>query len=251
MRKGKDSPCFIDRVGETWKTNQGYQVTIIECFGANNCTILFLNGFILKKVNYRHIKEGRVKNPYHLSVLGIGYEGSGDYSSKINRVAHKCWRNIITRCYHEKSRYKNPTYKDVEVCEEWHNFQNFAEWHSQNYSEGFELDKDILVKGSKIYSDKTCTFVPREINNLFIKSNKTRGQYLIGVVIQPSKKFQAFCCKNGKQEYIGTFDTELEAFQAYKEAKEVWIKELANKYIGKITEQTYQSLMNYQVQITD
>jgi hypothetical protein len=45
----------------------------------------------------------------------------------------------------------------------------------------------------------------------------------------------------------------MEAFCAYKNAKEQYIKELAEKYFqeGKITEKVYNALMMYEVEITD
>jgi oligoribonuclease (3'-5' exoribonuclease) len=46
-------------------------------------------------------------------------------------------------------------------------------------------------------------------------------------------------------------DTELEAFLAYKHAKEAYIKELANKWKDQIDPRVYDALMNYQVEITD
>ena len=51
----------------------------------------------------------------------------------------------------------------------------------------------------------------------------------------------------GKQEHLGLFNTELEAFNAYKEAKESFIKEQAEKWKGKIDPRAYEALMNYTV----
>ena len=57
----------------------------------------------------------------------------------------------------------------------------------------------------------------------------------------------------GKQEYIGIYNTAEDAFAAYKQAKETYIKEVAKKYYteGKITKQVYDALMKYEVEITD
>jgi hypothetical protein len=76
---------------------------------------------------------------------------------------------MMMRCYSLKWSSKFPTYKDCIVDERWHNFQIFGEWFEENYVEGFELDKDILGKSSKIYSPETCCFVPQEINLMFTK----------------------------------------------------------------------------------
>ena len=69
---------------------------------------------------------------------------------------------------------------------------------------------------------------------------------------QNKKAFIAQVGKSkGKQEHLGCFNTELEAFNAYKEAKESFVKEQANKWKGKIDNRAYEALMNYQVEITD
>ena len=45
--------------------------------------------------------------------------------------------------------------------------------------------------------------------------------------------------------------SKIEAFNAYKKAKENYLKELANKWKGKIDPRAYEALMNYEVEITD
>ena len=55
----------------------------------------------------------------------------------------------------------------------------------------------------------------------------------------------------GKQEHLGFFNTEIEAFNAYKQAKENYLKELANKWKSQIDERAYNALMNYEVNIDD
>ena len=55
----------------------------------------------------------------------------------------------------------------------------------------------------------------------------------------------------GKQEYLGSFNTETEAFNAYKKAKEYFIKEQAEKWKDKIDIRAYNALMNYEVSVDD
>ncbi|MGD4514716.1 hypothetical protein QT738_22630, partial [Xanthomonas citri pv. citri] len=55
----------------------------------------------------------------------------------------------------------------------------------------------------------------------------------------------------GKQERLGLFKTEIEAFNAYKKAKESFIKEQAEKWKDKIDDRAYEALMNYEVNIDD
>lgn len=130
---------------------------------------------------------------------------------------------MFDRCYNEKNKTKNSTYKECTVGERRHNFQNFAKWFDENYNfktmNKWHLDKDILVKGNKVYSPETCCFVPAEINSLFIKRDSCRGYLPIGVR-KSGKVFQARLNKTNISEHLGTFKTPEEAFEAYKTAKE-------------------------------
>ena len=59
------------------------------------------------------------------------------------------------------------------------------------------------------------------------------------------------CCINGKSTYLGIYNTETEAFKAYKQTKENYLKELAEKWKDKIDPRAYHALINYTVEITD
>jgi hypothetical protein len=161
--------------------------------------------------------------------------------------SYKIWMGIIKRC----GDVKHPTYIDCKICEEWKVYSNFKKWFDKRHIEGFHLDKDILVKGNKVYSPNTCCFVPREINNLFIKCQNTRGEYPIGVKKCTNRKGFSATIYKGKKEYVGYFSTPIDAFNAYKEAKENWIKQVADKWKDKLDPKVYQALYNYQVEITD
>lgn len=246
-------PKILNRVGEKHITNEGYEIEIIEYFGAFNCTIQFKNGCIKDNVDYKTIKKGEIKNPYHKSFLGVGLFGQGDYKARVQNkstIYYARWKNMLERCYNKKYQEMKPTYKDCSVDEKWHNFQVFAEWFEEKYKEGFELDKDILVKGNKIYSPETCCFVPKEINLLLVKCNSSRGNYPIGVS-KEGTKYRVRFGKNDKRGGLGSFNTPEEAFEVYKTEKEKYIKEVAEKYKNQITEQTHQALINYKVEITD
>ena len=110
-----------------------------------------------------------------------------------------------------------------------------------------------MIKGNKIYSEDTCVFIPKDINLLLTKCTATRGEHLIGVSwCKRDKVFRATVSRNkGKQEHLGFFKTELEAFNAYKKAKEAFIKEQANKWKSQIDIRAYNALMNYEVNIDD
>lgn len=97
-----------------------------------------------------------------------------------------------------------------------------------------------------------CCFIPQEINKIFTKTNAKRGILPIGVKAM-GKRYQARLLRYDKSIHIGTYDTPEEAFYAYKEAKEAYIKEVATAYYndGRITKRVYDALMKYEVEITD
>lgn len=250
MQKGKESPHFKDRTGEKHITNEGYPIRIIVCTGSGNCDIQFEDGLIIKNLQYSSIKRGYVKNPMHLSVQGIGYMGVGKYSKGTHSKIHDKWNKILCRSYSESYHKTRPTYRDCSVDEQWHNFQNFAKWFEETSIDDFALDKDILIKGNKIYSPETCCFVPLEVNNLLTKSNGSRGKLPIGIS-KNGKSFQAECQIKGISTYLGTFSTIEDAFQVYKEVKEKEIKRVAEEWKPLIKPNVYQALYNYKVEITD
>ena len=185
-------------------------------------------------------------NPY-----GVGIN---DYNLSTNKlVSYRRWTNMLQRCYDKKYHIKKPTYIGCSVSKEWLHFTRFKEWFDLNYIEGYVLDKDILVKGNKVYSPQTCCFVPTGINSLLTKRDKCRGEYPIGVRRTPKGKFQAIINIYGSKHSIGTFDTIEESFNAYKMAKEKHIKDVAQEYFNKglIAENVYQALLNYEIEITD
>ena len=106
---------------------------------------------------------------------------------------------------------------------------------------------------NKVYSENTCVFLPKEINSLLTKREALRGEHLIGVSwSKTNKAFVAMVNKNkGKSEHLGYFKTEIEAFNTYKQAKEAFVKEQANKFKSQIDPRAYEALMNYTVEITD
>lgn len=256
--KGKNNSRFIDRVGERHKTKHYGWLEIIVCENSYTCTVRFDSGNIYSNLEYASIKNGQVRDYLLPVIFNVGFLGIGNFKSRCGdtRTKHYIkWYGMLERCYDKKCQEKYPTYIGCSVDEKWHNFQVFAEWFEENYKphmHGWHLDKDILKKGNKVYSPETCCFVPKEINKLFTKRQNCRGDFPIGVSkVKRSGRYIASLNKNGKQRSLGTFDTIEEAFEAYKIAKEEWIKEVAEKWKPQLALQTYEALINYKVEITD
>ena len=250
----------IDRIGEVINNTDGTPMKIIEYNKAIDIIVEFQDEYKAKvSTRYQQFKDGKVKNPYSKSVYNVGYLGQGKYIPKECKKIYNEWFSMIQRCYDPYYINKYPTYKDVFVCDEWHNFQNFAQWWEKNVyncnNERMELDKDILIKGNKIYSPKTCVIVPQKINYLFTKRQNNRGECVIGVNYEYERnKYRATCniCINNKpSQIVKRFETEIEAFYWYKQQKENHIKQIADMYKNIIPENLYKALYRYEVEIND
>lgn len=251
----------IDRVGETHTNDYGDCVTIIEYKNNKNVKIR-LNGkhSYEKTTSYSCLRRKEFKTPFSKTINGVGYLGEGKFSAKDKNGKYSkvyyTWKSMLHRCYDEKEFKKFPTYSGCIVCDEWHNFQNFAKWFHENYYriEGckMEIDKDILVKGNKIYSPETCVFVPNFINYLFVKNDASRGNDPIGTSFDKDRnKYFSSINKYGKTVRLGRYDSASEAFKVYKIEKEKYIKELADKYRSDIPDKLYEAMYGYKVKITD
>ena len=251
-----------ERLGETVIQNCGEVAVIVEYVNSMDITIQFKTTGELVKTRYDKFVGGNVKSHFTPSVYGVGIKGlepTVDENGK-ELDSYKCWRGMLERCYSAKCQEKYPTYKGCSVSEGWLYYHNFKNWYNENYYEidgkTSHLDKDILVKGNKVYSPDTCVFVPNFINSLFTKSQKIRGELPIGVYYyKKNKKYKAGLrvFKNGKstKKHLGCFDTPNEAFEVYKKAKEEYIKEVADEYKDKIPTKLYEAMYSYKVDIDD
>ena len=249
---------YKDCVGKVCKSKSSGDFKIVKYNDNRNVEIQFLKTGFEMVAQLGHIRSGKVKDPYVPSVFGVGILGT-KYPSTINGVKTKeytLWCHMLSRCYSDSFKKKKPTYIGCEVSDKFKSYEYFYEWCNKQVgfgNEGWHLDKDLLVKGNKVYSESTCIFIPSEINTLLTKREASRGEHLIGVSwSKTNKAFKAMVSRSkGRSEYLGSFNTEIEAFNAYKVAKESFIKEQANEWKSQIDPRAYEALMNYTVNITD
>ena len=247
-----------DCVGKVCKSLNSGDFKILKYNDSRNVVIQFLKTGFETIVELGNIRNGNVKDRYLPSVYSVGIIGA-KYPSRVNGVLtreYKLWMDMLRRCYSDGFKKKHPAYKDCEVSENFKSYEYFYEWCNEQIGfgvDGFEIDKDLLIKGNKVYSENICVFIPKEINQLLTKRASSRGEHLNGVCWDKRHKaFKAQVRKNKeKRENLGFFKTEIEAFNAYKKAKEAFVKEQANKWKGEIDERAYQALMKYTVEITD
>ena len=194
--------------------------------------------------------------------IGINTGHYPSYRDRKNVKEYQLWGNMLDRCK-EKHWEKYPTYIGTSCSDNFKSYTYFYEWCQRQ--KGFNskdeigarktwhLDKDILVRGNKVYSEDTCVFVPQRINKLLIKSNSARGDQIIGVYWNKRRCVFVAQCGNSddKHKHLGHFGTQQEAFLAYKIFKEALIKQVANEYKEMLDSRVYEALMNYEVNEND
>ncbi|AHZ09635.1 HNH endonuclease [Bacillus phage CAM003] len=239
-----------NRIGKKSVTSEGYSVTCVAYRKYRDVDVQFDDGTVVS-TTWANFERGFIKNPNHRSLRGIGFLGVGAYTIKDSdgnkSKAYNSWAAMIERCFTEPL---------TTVCEEWTNYQVFAEWFYNNYyecgNEVMQLDKDILVKGNTHYSPDTCCIVPSSINYMFTRNKYKRGAYPIGVCkVTNSKRFVATISINNANKSLGRFDTIKEAFEAYKVAKEFEVRRVAAEYKNILPKNVYEAMMSYEVEEDD
>lgn len=236
-------------VGDIFTTNEGCEVTVVGYENAFKVTIEFQYPSEYKKVvRAEHLKNGSIKNPYLPKVYGVGYIGEGEHSAKEGgkkTSAYAAWHGIMQRCYDPKMQKRHPTYIGCTVHPDWHNFQVFADWFygHEFYSLGYEVDKDLLIEGNRVYSSNSCCVVPQDLNVLFNKSLAAKGIAPTGVNYQPNiNMFQARISINGERVYLGVFKCPYEAEAVYKKAKQDYVKTKIEEWRGKVDDSVINAL---------
>lgn len=177
-------------------------------------------------------------------IFGKGFLGEGVFKTKEDSKQtkyYKVWYDMLNRCYTDK----HPSYKGCYVCEQWLNFQNFAQWlvNHKNYGKaGYDLDKDLVKLGNKEYSPFYCDLIPKELNVAVISPvEKVKGCHWCS----RDKKFIAAIRIHGKKKVLGYFGTELAAQEAYINAKRAHLNDLACRFKDAIKPEVYENLTNW------
>lgn len=243
------------KVGDVYDSNNCGKYTVIEANGCNDVLVRFnLTGAVVR-VFSSQIKTGCIKDLMCPIKFGVGFIGVGDHKSEINGKpckAYSVWSGMMSRCYNENNKcYDRYGRRGVKVADEWHNYQNFAEWclTQVNFNrEDFQIDKDLKNKGSLIYSIDNCEFIPKKLNILLTGTSHKKDGLPVGVQRYHSG-FSVQASIGGDKYNKYGFKCENEAFNHYKKVKEDYIKEQANHYfeLGDISKCIFNSLMNWSI----
>ena len=239
--------------GKIFKTNNYGPLVVTKYVNSSKVHIKFIETGYETNAEINQIKKGNVKDRLVATVWDVGILGDEPACVNGKRLKeYMLWGSMLKRCYDDKYHSEHPTYRDCYVSENFKYYSYFKDWCSRQVGfnqTGWDLDKDILVRGNKSYSEDTCVFVPQEINKLLNRQDKDQDKYPLGVYYDSRENnFQSKINNGKKQVRIGRFDTAEEAFQAYKQAKEGRIKLLADKYRGELDARVYEALMGYQVE---
>lgn len=198
------------------------------------------------------------------------YNSKGLYKTRhsppSNKKTKECqlWENIRNRC--EYLPFKDETrfgkYAGIDSCPEWKDFQNFAKWFFSvkelgYFHEGWQLDKDLLLKGNKIYSPQTCVFLPEDINKSLNTKSRTRGELPMGLSYAKDRKGIQVCfdCKNPSfyhRSWLSASEENIQkGFNVYKNKRESYIQYLAELHKGQLDPRAYLALKAYEVNIDD
>lgn len=237
---------FAERVRERYGNKYNFSKAVYGGFCSTIAVGCPIHGFIEAKAY--SVVRGTWECPIckqkekDLRCVGADKRQGGDNK----RLSYLKWRSMMRRCYNSNTQ-RDPSYIDCAVCEEWHDYENFRLWFSDNYIDGYALDKDILVKDNKVYSPDTCCFVPAIINAIF-KDTPLDRELPRGVRETKHGTYEARLSKYGKVKNIGNFTTISEATEAYNQEKSVYLKELAAKFYndGKLDERAYNALMKWE-----
>ena len=237
--------------GETYVNNSGDEYTITAVTSSNNIAIRYNDLHQYECITTaKHIREGRLKNPYAPSVHVVGYMGVGPYVASINRtktLEYHIWSGILERCYSANRSVNHQTYLNCRVCNEWHNFQIFAHWYvtHPDYGKGYDIDKDVMVPGNTLYSPSTCCMLPSVINKALVGRHDTR-ELPTGVYYNTNKtRYVVKLRKNNEMIHGGTYDDPILAGQIYHALKSEYLSELANAWREHIQPDVYFKLINW------
>lgn len=237
--------------GTQFETKFNGTCTLIKYVTAKEVYVMFEDGTMVKTMS-GNLLRGRVKNPNYPSVFGVGINDSVDITC-YNDKRYILWNSIIRRSYSDVYHKDKPTYKDVEVCDRWKRFSNFAEdivripFYEKCITDEYELDKDIIGGDLRIYSPETVCFIPRSVNIFFSRNTKKQSDLPTGITFNKRlNKYVASCNIGGKNtQHLGVFGSIEEALVVYKKTKQELLKTLANSLKGEIDDKVYNKLLNY------
>lgn len=219
------------QIGEVRTSTMCGPFTILE-MGGGRATVRFNKTRYESDFNVSFVRSGQIRDPYYPLVFDKGFKGLGDYDR--NDPQFRIWKAAMARAYGVRAR------EGITVEKRWWSYQDFAadlEELPNMGRQSFELDKDALIPGNKVYRRAACCFLPKAINASLTEVSRTSGVYQI-----PSGRYNACIYRFGKKHSLGTFDTVREAERVRCIARLEYHTTLAKQYRSVIPRLVYENL---------
>ena len=130
-------------------------------------TVQFLDTGFTTIIQKSQLKTGNVKDPYSVSVYGVGVVGVPTEADR--KLLYKTWSHMLGRCYDPNTEaYKDYGERGCKVSKSWHKFANFVRdyksltnWELKTvFPDEYSIDKDWC--NSLLYSKETCRWSTRK-----------------------------------------------------------------------------------------
>lgn len=244
----------MDFIGKMYKTNNSGNCFIVDFINAYDITVMFEDGYYTKVLK-GNLDKGKVKNPFHKNnlVRGVGrFDSSSVGKDKDILKIMNLWNNVLQRCYCEKFHERQPTYKNVVVCESWLTYSKFEEdilaMENVNkfLNENWALDKDLIKIGNKVYSKDTCCFVPKSLNSKLssIENCLEDGK---GVRKLPHGTYRVML----SHSHIGCFKTYEEAVIVSRKVKIAHILKVVDEHKGLVDERALNGVVSFLSKVSE
>ena len=186
-------------IKETTKEGSSYRRALFLCNCGNT-----------KDINYQNVKRGLTVSCGCKQFDRLVTHGD------TGTVIYNRWRGMKSRCNNtNRKQYDRYGGRGISYCPEWEDYENFKSWALSNgFEESLELER---IDNDKDYSPENCTWVSRARQMQNRNKIKNTLHKYIGVTKLPSNRWRAGLLKDGKQIYMGIYETELEAAKARDE----------------------------------
>lgn len=251
---GRGKPTSWYGVGTRFETNFNGECEVIAVRGTNDIDVRFDDGTVVK-TRSGSLKRGEVKNPNTPKIFGVA---TNDLENMTHTKVYTKWHSMIRRCYSSTFHKTNPAYIGVTVQPSWLIFSNLKRdvenlpFFSCCETDNYELDKDILADGSRMYKLETISFVPKEINTTLVKDIRS-GKYK-GYAVNQHGNYSV--STHGELDAIRkelglkySHRNKEDATSVYKQSKAERMRRLAEKYKGMVDDRVYEKLQNYDFEL--
>lgn len=188
-------------------------------------------------------------------LCGVGHNDK-TRPAKINGLPlrqYTLWTTMLQRCYDDKLQQKQKSYIGCSVSDAFLSYTFFYDLCGLEFGfnakdedgKSWQLDKDLLIRGNKVYSENTCCFLPAKLNMLLQSGSCRPDPKSCGVVLTSCSTYQAQCSVNGKAVYLGTFKTQEAAYETYKKFKEGLIKRFTTDNFNLLSDKHLDALIGY------